>query len=282
MRMFPRYSGPPLMEQICRVGNLTEAWRKVRSNIRTQRRDRSAGIDEVTLRDFEADWAQQMATLAEELQSGAYRPLPPRHVRIPKSGGSERVIAILAVRDRVAQRAVKQVLEPLFDPLLHDCSFGCRLRVGVPDALAVVTRYADRGLTWVADADIASYFDTIDHRLLMGMIRQRIDEMGVLQLMVRWLEVGTMGVAHGPVPLAEGLATEGPGVADPSAETWNEEFPSHFVASQHHYPLAYRSPLAMLPGPLSGLDERVLSALALAQPVLLGVQQAIPYVRRAG
>ena len=134
MPIFPRYAGPPLIEQVCRVENLTLAWRRVRSNIQVARRDRSAGPDAVTLRDFEADWTRQMTQLADELRSGAYRPLPPRRVQIPKTSGGARAIAILNVRDRVAQRAVQQVLEPQFDPLLLDCSYGCRPRIGVSEA----------------------------------------------------------------------------------------------------------------------------------------------------
>src|SRR5262245_44501988 len=135
MPIFPKYDGPPLIDEICGVENLTVAWRRVRSNIRMAWRGRSAGTDAVTIRDFEADWARQMAQLAEELQSGTYRPLPPKRVHIPKASGGERAIAILAVRDRVAQRAVQQVIEPLFDPLFLDCSYGCRPLVGVPEAV---------------------------------------------------------------------------------------------------------------------------------------------------
>src|SRR5690349_7673145 len=162
MAIFPRYDGPPLIDQICGVENLTLAWRRVRGNIQTWRRGRSAGIDAVTLRDFEADWTRQMAQLADELRNGSYRPLPPRRAVIPKPSGGERAIAILAVRDRIAPRAVQQALEPLFDPLFLDCSYGCRPGVGVPEAVARVARDTDQGLTWAVDADIASYFDQID------------------------------------------------------------------------------------------------------------------------
>ncbi|PDW04079.1 CRISPR-associated endonuclease Cas1 [Candidatus Viridilinea mediisalina] len=129
MPIFPPYSGPPLLDQVVSVENLTLAWRRVRGNIHVARRARSAGFDAMTVRDFEADWLNQMRGLAEELQTGSYRPLPARHVTIPKASGGERAIAILAIRDRVAQRAVQQVLQPLFEPLFLDCSYGCRLYV---------------------------------------------------------------------------------------------------------------------------------------------------------
>jgi RNA-directed DNA polymerase len=251
-----------------------------------RQREHSAGIDAVTLREFEDDWAQQMATLADELRSGLYRPLPPRHVAIPKKSGSERVIAILTVRDRVAQRAVKQVLEPLFDPLFLDCSFGCRPRVGVPDALTQVSRYAERGLVWVVDADIARYFDTIDHKLLMGMVRQRIDEMPVLQVINRWLEVGTLTdedaqayIQEHKVPQAR-VSRE-----DDEEESWgngkNRWAPTGGSTLYDPYGLAPWQ-RGVTAGSGNGLlDERVWSALALAKPVVNGVRRALPYAKRA-
>jgi RNA-directed DNA polymerase len=199
MAHFPRYNGPSLMDRICSVENLTLAWRRVRQNIELARRHRSAGVDAVTLRDFEADWVRQMSELAGQLQDGSYRPLPPRHVAIPKRSGGERALAILAVRDRIAQRAVFQVLEPLFDPYFLDCSFGCRPGIGVPEAVARVSRYAEQNLPWVVDADIAEYFDTIDHRHLMALLRQRITEQPVLQLIARWLQAGALSRAADPI-----------------------------------------------------------------------------------
>lgn len=204
MPLFPPYNGPALMAEVCSVENLTLAWRRVRRNIQVARRGRSAGADAVTLRDFEADWTRQMIVLADELRTGAYRPLPPRHVQIPKASGGARAIAILAVRDRVAQRAVQQILEPLFDPLFLDCAYGCRPLVGVPEAIARVERYAQQGLQWVVDADIASYFDSIDQRILLGMVRQRIGEPAVLQLLAQWLAVGVLQHDEAqPLPAAE-------------------------------------------------------------------------------
>lgn len=281
-RLFSLYHGAPLMDQICSVPNMTVAWQKVKSNIHVGRRGKSAGVDAITLREFEADWPNQMAILQDELMSGLYRPLPPRHVEIPKASGSMRVIAILAVRDRVAQRAVKQVLEPLFDPLLHDCSFGCRQRVGVPDALTMVTRYADRGLTWVVDADIASYFDAIDHRILMSLVRQRIDEVRVLQMITRWLEVGTL------------TDEDARAYVDDVKEQGHHRRPAHDAieptGSESDLLLAHGAmydPYGITPwqqGDVSHglLNNRLWSALALARPVLSGIQQALPHVQRVG
>jgi RNA-directed DNA polymerase len=312
MRLFPRYHGPSVLDQVCSVDNLTAAWRRVRSNIQVARRGSSAGIDAVTLRDFEADWTNQMNSLADDLRSGTYRPLPARRVAIPKASGGERVIAILTIRDRVAQRAMQQVLEPLFDPLLLDCSYGCRLRVGVPHALAQVQRYAERGLTWVVDADIASYFDQIDHRLLLGMVRQRIDEVPVLQVIHRWLEAA---VADAP-GLEPATWTPPPAEqAEQHAAAWSESQTGQPEGWERGSPMlpphagippgggmlpdwgtdpyaatrwgAGAAPGGWPPGrastlPALLLDERVWTVAGLAQPVWSGVQRALPYMQRIG
>ncbi|MBU6336027.1 MAG: RNA-dependent DNA polymerase, partial [Chloroflexi bacterium] len=192
MSIFPRYTGPLLIEQVVDVGNLTAAWRHVRSNIRLVQREHSAGADQVTIRDFEADWVRQMQRLTAELCDGSYRPLPARIVHIPKRSGGERAIGVLTIRDRVAQRAVQQVLQPLFDPYFLDCSYGSRPAIGVSDAINRVERYADQGLRWIVDADIASYFDSIDHQILMTLLRHRIQEPAILTLIQRWLEAGSL------------------------------------------------------------------------------------------
>jgi RNA-directed DNA polymerase len=300
MPIFPRYHGPSLIAQVCGVENLTLAWRRVRSNIQVARRGRSAGPDAVTLRDFEADWARQMAQLADDLRQGSYRPLPPRRVNIPKPSGGQRAIAILAVRDRVAQRAVQQVLDPLFDPLLLDCSYGCRPLVGVPDALARVERYAAQGLTWTVDADVAAYFDAIDHRILLALVRQRIDEAPLLQLLARWLEVGALNEAE-TAPLIEpttsllarGGATVrralawGAAQAPPPMPALPPDPADPYAAGAWEQPASagFGAPSAGLLGPLGGapgIEQHLWTAMVLGKPLLSAARMALPYARRLG
>ncbi len=296
MPIFPRYNGPPLMNQICSVENLTLAWRRVRTNIQVARRGRSAGVDAVTLRDFEADWANQMTQLADELASGTYRPLPPKRVTIPKSSGGERAIAILAVRDRVAQRAVQQALDPLFDPLFLDSSYGCRPHVGVPDALARVERYAEQGLTWVVDADISRYFDSLDQRILMGLLRQRIEEPLILQLVVRWLEVGAFNAAeHAPLAEPHGSQLWQRGGAmlrqlldaeaapPPSGSTNGYEPVDPYAAGMWESGAPLSSAYTPLP-PVrqGGMVNQLWTAASLVQPAIQGFRYALPHIQRIG
>lgn len=295
MPIFPRYDGPPLIEQVCSVGNLTMAWRRVRSNIQVARRGRNSGPDAVTLRDFEADWTRQMTLLADELRSGAYRPIPPKRVEIPKASGGARAIAILTVRDRVAQRAVQQVVEPLFDPLFLDCSYGCRPLVGVPEAVGRVSRYADQGLRWVADADIASYFDTIDQRILLAMLRQRIDEPAILQLIVQWLTVGALHADEAaPVAAAEAWparvgqvlkriapwAANAPSGPPPSLGP-APDLSDPYAAAMWEQP-GGAGPLAPYGGLAGGIEQHLWTAMVVAKPVLNGAKLALPYVQRIG
>ena len=303
MPLFPKYTGPLLMNQICSIENLTLAWRRVRSNIRVARRRTSAGPDSVTLRDFEADWTNQMTQLADELSQGVYRPLPPRWVAIPKRDGGARAIASLAVRDRIAQRAVQQVLEPVFDPLLLDCSYGCRPRVGVADALAQAERYAAQGRVWVVDADVVRYFDSIDQRILLGLVRQRVPETPVLRLIAQWLEVGVLSESA-PAPGIDGLQHNGgsalltqgehlvrrlldrvnppaapappmapPDLGDPyAAATWDQPYPGSNPYAPLHPTL----------GAPHGFDQRILTALSLVKPTLDGVRHVLPHLQRIG
>lgn len=292
MPIFPRYTGPALLDQVVSVENLTLAWRRVRGNIQVARRGRSAGADLVTLRDFEADWTAQMGRLAEELRAGSYRPLPARRVQIPKASGGERAIAILAIRDRVAQRAVQQVLQPLFEPLFLDCSYGCRQFVGVPDAVARVARYAEQGLAWAAETDIASYYDTIDHRILLGLLRQRVDEPALLQLVGQWLQAGALQDDE-----SAALAPDAPGLgglfrcggellrgamAEPAATPPPPAAPlagDPYAAAAWDQPDAFGWGVAQRPG----LDASGLfAALSLAPPAIEGARRLAPHLRRIG
>lgn len=296
MPLFPPYSGPALMAEVCSVENLTLAWRRVRRNIQVARRGRSAGADAVTLRDFEADWTRQMIVLADELRTGAYRPLPPRYVQIPKASGGARAIAILAVRDRVAQRAVQQILEPLFDPLFLDCAYGCRPLVGVPEAIARVERYAQQGLQWVVDADIASYFDSIDQRILLGMVRQRIGEPAVLQLLAQWLAVGVLQHDEAqPLPAAEStlqrwgrvLRTAVPWGNAAALPTFPAALPpadigDAYAAAQWERPGVNMPPVGSLPLGQGSLEQHLWTAMMVAQPVVNGARHLWPYIRQIG
>lgn len=291
MPLFPRYEGPPLIEQICAVANMTAAYRQVRDNIAAYRRGRSAGPDGVTLRDFDADWPAQMAQIAEELRSNTYRAMPPQLVEIPKRGGGARAIAIMALRDRIAQRAVLQVLGPVFDPHFLDCSYGCRPGLSVADALGRVARYAQQGHTWVVDADLADYFASIDQTILLALVRQRVAEPAVLRLIAHWLDAGAHTAAATPIdpaPPAASLVSRGAaalrGVLDGAVPPAGPPLADPYAAAAWEHPGdGWVSPYAGPPAPGYGSPINALwSAFLLARPLIEGGRRALPHLRRIG
>lgn len=182
-----------LMEQLAAPENLLQAWRAVRGNIPKYRRDHSAGPDGVTLTDFEQDLTAQLNILQEALMCERYEPQPPKRFPLSKRGDGSREIAVLTVRDRVAQRAAQQVLEPLWEPRFLPCSFGFRPGRSIDDALSYAhdLRANQR---WVVDGDIKECFPSLDHDLLMRQVKRRVRDRRVINLVQLWLDVGIMDV----------------------------------------------------------------------------------------
>lgn len=181
-----------LMEQITSPENLLAAWRAVRGNIPKYRRDRASGPDGVSMAEFERELQPQLGALRDMLVRGRYYPTPPARFRVPKRGGGERTIAILSVRERVAQRAAQQVLEPLWEPEFLPCSFGFRPGVSLEQAITYVHECRQQGERWAVDGDISACFDNLDHDLLMARIQEKIDDRRVIKLVQNWLDSGLM------------------------------------------------------------------------------------------
>jgi RNA-directed DNA polymerase len=181
-----------LMNKLTSPENLLTAWRAVRGNIPTYRRNRSSGPDGITLSEYERDLSSQLFALRHSLINGTYDPQQPKIFTIPKSDGSLRKLAILNVKDRIAQRAAQQVIEPLFEPSFLPCNFGYRPGRSIQDAIYCAKRLRENGYKWIVDGDIASCFDSLDHRLLLGRIYKQVEDERVLKLIEKWLNIGVL------------------------------------------------------------------------------------------
>jgi RNA-directed DNA polymerase len=177
-----------LYDKVYRSEILSHAYELVRTN------KGSAGIDGVTFEDIEAKEGTTafVAELAEALRSKRYKPDPVKRVMIPKADGSERPLGVPTIRDRVAQMAVKLVIEPIFEADFCESSYGFRPGKSAHDAIDDVAHTLNKGYSKVIDADLSKYFDTIPHSKLMTMVAERISDGAILHLIQMWLKAPVM------------------------------------------------------------------------------------------
>ena len=171
-----------LMDKVYAPATLQAAWARVRAN------GGAAGVDGQSIERFEGQAELYLGELAPALREGSYRPQPVKRVEIPKGDGRTRPLGIPAVKDRIVQTAVKLVIEPIFEATFCPASYGFRPGLGCKDALREVDRLIEEGYTFVVDADLESYFDTIPHERLMQRIEERISDGRMLALIRSFLD----------------------------------------------------------------------------------------------
>ena len=179
-----------LYDKVYRADILSHAYALVRAN------KGSAGIDGVTFEAIE-EWEGVTAfivELEEALRNKTYQPGPVKRVMIPKNDGSQRPLGIPTIRDRVAQMAVKLVIEPIFEADFCETSYGFRPKKSAHDAVDDVAYSMYKGYTEVIDADLSKYFDTIPHAKLMATVAERICDGAILHLIQLWLKAPVMEV----------------------------------------------------------------------------------------
>jgi RNA-directed DNA polymerase len=156
----------------------------------------AAGIDAISIQAFARDLDANLAELSRNLFDGTYEPLPSRYVQIPKDNGKARELAIPTVRDRVAQRAVLDCVEPLFEPQMLDCSFAFRAGRSAEMAVQRIVVARAQGRRWTVDADIENFFPSINHELLLKDLAGVIDAEDVMHLIQLWLDAGALDGAR--------------------------------------------------------------------------------------
>lgn len=174
-------NGPLATSTIFSPEALMRAWRSVR------RKGATPGVDGITVNQFEKNLKHHLYSLRKDIVSGEYQPSPVRTVRIPKSNGGWRPLAIWTLRDRVAQRVVHDTVTPILEPIFLECNYGFRPGRSIRDAIAAVQKAREDGLLWVVDADIQNFFETMDVKVLLVLVRQYIAEEVIRTLIALWL-----------------------------------------------------------------------------------------------
>jgi len=185
-----------LIDKVYAPRTLWAAWERVAAN------QGAAGIDRMSIERFEAHAERYLTELAEALRTNVYQPSPVRRVHIPKGNGKTRPLGIATVKDRVVQTALKLVMEPIFEKDFRPVSYGFRPERGCKDALRVVHQALKEGYTWVVDADLQSYFDTIPKEPLLALVREQVSDSRVLALVRAFLDQDVMDGLKRWTPMA--------------------------------------------------------------------------------
>jgi len=157
------------------------------------RKDAAAGVDGVTAEDYEKELEGNLGRLLDAAKSGTYRAPPVRRVQIPKGDGKMRPLGIPTHEDKVLQRAVKMVLEPIYEQDFLDFSYGFRPGRSAHQALqALWEGLMNRRIGWVLDVDVQSFFDTLDHQICRDLLSKRVSDGVIIRLVGKWLNAGVL------------------------------------------------------------------------------------------
>jgi group II intron reverse transcriptase/maturase len=191
-----------LLEKVLHRDNLNAAYKRVKQN------GGAAGVDGMTVDEMLPYLKEHKYELLAGIRNGKYRPQPVRRVEIPKPDGGVRLLGVPTVIDRMIQQALVQVLQPIFEPAFSDSSFGFRPGRNAQQAMRKAKEYYEQGYTRVVDLDLAKYFDTVNHDLLIGMVREQVKDEAVILLIRKFLKSGVM--ANGLLsPTTEGTPQGG-------------------------------------------------------------------------
>jgi len=202
----PTQRGIDATTSLQRIGNRAknkpkEQWTNLLSHIRVPlleqafhrlRRDAAPGVDAMTWETYGERLGERLRDLEDRIHRGSYHPLPVRRVQIPKGLSETRPIGIAALEDKLVQQAVRSVLEPIYEAQFVGFSYGFRPGRSPHDALDALAGAIARKVNWVLDADIRSFFDTIDHGWMQRFFEHRIGDTRMVRLLMKWLRAGVM------------------------------------------------------------------------------------------
>lgn len=182
----PDGAGRDLLTQVLAKENMEAAWKRVKAN------KGKAGVDGMDIAQTQRHLATAWPDIRDQLMAGTYRPSPVRRVGIPKPDGSERELGIPTVTDRLIQQAMLQVLQPLIDPTFSEYSYGFRPRRQARDAILAAQQCVQDGLRIVVDVDLSTFFDRINHDILIDRLGKRVHDAGIIGLVRAYLNAGIM------------------------------------------------------------------------------------------
>ena len=178
--------GRDLLEAILSVNNMFDAQERVIAN------RGSAGIDGMTVEELGDYLIKHYQELCESIRGGWYKPKPVKRVEIPKPDGGKRLLGVPTVIDRMVQQAMVQVLQPIFEQTFSDSSYGFRPKRSAHQAIQKAKQYYEEGYTYVVDLDLEKYFDTVNHDLMIKMVRETVKDEAVIALIRKFLKSGVM------------------------------------------------------------------------------------------
>tara|TARA_R110002167_G_scaffold4648_9_gene21979 strand:+ start:7067 stop:8335 length:1269 start_codon:yes stop_codon:yes gene_type:complete len=192
----------------------------------------AAGIDGQSLSDFASRIDEELDQLLYELKAKQYQPQPVRRVEIPKDDGGVRLLGVPTVRDRVVQQALRNLLEPIFDPHFHPSSYGYRKGRSCHQAIAKASLFIRRyGRHWVVDMDLSKCFDRLDHELILEGVRRRVADGSILNLLRQFLSSGVM-VGERFEPSEQG-SPQGGVISPLLSNIYLDAFDQHMMARGH-------------------------------------------------
>lgn len=177
---------PDILGKILDKDNLNRAYKRVKAN------KGAPGVDGMTIEEVPPWLKEHNHELVERIRKGKYSPSPVRRVEIPKPDGGMRKLGIPTVVDRIIGQAMAQQLMPIYEPLFSDNSFGYRPGRGAKDAIQRIKGYAEQGYTKAVEVDLSKYFDTLNHTILLNLLRKQIKDERVIQMVKRYLKSGVM------------------------------------------------------------------------------------------